>query len=313
MKPALVSVIVCTCNRVAGLNRTLESVLSCRVPPELGLEVLVVDNGSDAGAQEAVQQAGQAGPNVRVVREATPGLSNARNAGVRASRGDILLFIDDDEVADPLWVENMAKPLVSGTVHGVTGTITTAPRLLRNWMTPLHREWLSETIRFGMGVPDALVGGNMAIHREVFQKVPGFDPELGAGTPLGYCEETVFSWQMREAGFRLDWARDANVVHHFSEDRLLRGSWMRMAEHRGSTLGFLTHHWHHSRVRLPAVRLARARARYLLRRTIRGKTSDSEGCAWWEIQAVRSIAMLRQFRVEMRRPPKYVRPLKQAV
>jgi glucosyl-dolichyl phosphate glucuronosyltransferase len=305
MKPVQISVIVCTRDRTGGLVRALESLLACRVPPGLAMELVVVDNGTEPGVHNVVRQLGRSRPELRCVVETRPGLSNARNTGVRASRGDILLFMDDDEIADPLWVENMTKPLMTGDVHGVTGRIATAPHLLRDWMTPRHRELLSETIQFGEGTPDSLVGGNMGIRREVFQIIPGFDPELGAGTRLGYCEETVFSWQMKEAGLRLGWAYDANVVHHFSADRLLRCSWLKMAEQRGRTMGFLDYHWYHSEVRFLSARLARARARYRLQRILHGRSRGSEGCPWWEIRATRYIAVLKQFRIERRRARKF--------
>ena len=47
-----------------------------------------------------------------------------------------------------------------------------------------------------------LTGANMAFARRVLDKVPGFDRELGPGG-LGFCDDTLFSLQLRTAGFRL--------------------------------------------------------------------------------------------------------------
>ncbi len=49
-----------------------------------------------------------------------------------------------------------------------------------------------------------MVGANMVFHRRVLSKVPGFDTDLGAGPgSLGFGEETLFSRQLTEAGFRI--------------------------------------------------------------------------------------------------------------
>ncbi|HWB36149.1 MAG TPA: glycosyltransferase family A protein, partial [Rugosimonospora sp.] len=68
-------------------------------------EVIVVDNRPDGTAERAVlhQRLG-ALPGVRVVSEAYPGISAARNRGVRDARGGIVAFTDDDAVTDPNWL-----------------------------------------------------------------------------------------------------------------------------------------------------------------------------------------------------------------
>ena len=58
--------------------------------------------------------------------------------------------------------------------------------------------------------PEYLVGANMALSREVFAKVPGFDPELGPGA-LGFYDDTLLGWQLQEAGYTIGSAFDVVV------------------------------------------------------------------------------------------------------
>src|SRR5262249_57469715 len=72
----------------------------------VGGELLVVDNGSTDGTREAL--AGQA--DVRCVVEPTAGATRARNAALRAARGDVVAFIDDDATPAPGWLAALTAP-----------------------------------------------------------------------------------------------------------------------------------------------------------------------------------------------------------
>lgn len=75
----------------------------------------------------------------------------------------------------------------------------------------------------------------MAISRRVLEEVPGFDPELGPGQ-LGTMEDTLFSWQLREAGYRIEMVTETAVEHHFDEERLTQDEFIRAAIARGRSL-----------------------------------------------------------------------------
>jgi hypothetical protein len=76
-----ITVIICTRNRAPQLRQALESAARLRVPDDLKWELVVVDNGSSDGTAEVAASFKSRLP-VRVIREETPGLSNARNRGV---------------------------------------------------------------------------------------------------------------------------------------------------------------------------------------------------------------------------------------
>jgi GT2 family glycosyltransferase len=146
---------------------------------------------------------------------------------------------------------------------------------------------------------------NMGIRRAVLEKVPAFDPELGPGA-LGFGEDSLFSWQLALAGFRLGFVKEAVVVHHLDASRLRRSAWLDTARKRGPTRAYLVHHWRHGVLYFPRLCWLALAAKLFLRRIIQppGALHD-EGCPLWEMGYVRGMAQYRQFLVERRRPRNY--------
>ena len=93
---ATITLLICTRNRAESLRQTLASIARCDVPADAPVELLVVDNGSSDETRRVVETAELPRMEVRYVFESKPGLSNSRNAGLAAARGEILLCTDDD-------------------------------------------------------------------------------------------------------------------------------------------------------------------------------------------------------------------------
>jgi glycosyltransferase involved in cell wall biosynthesis len=218
------SIVVCTCNRAATLSRTLEAIGAVTLPAES--EVLVVDNGSTDETKATVRLARPANAlPVRYVREPPRGAARARNAGLRDAAGEMIVFIDDDVRPERDWLLRLTSPILADEADAIAGGVRLAPHLLRAWMTGYHRAWLASTDAPDPHQPSRVVAANMALSGKVLGRVPAFDPELGTGA-LGNGEETLFTLQLREAGFRIAGAFESVVEHHFDESRLQRRQWL---------------------------------------------------------------------------------------
>ena len=239
-----ISIIICTRNRADDLRATLRSIGETQVPNDVRAELLVVDNGSTDETPAVLQKQAFSNMAFRWMQEPTPGLSHARNTALGNARGEVLLCTDDDVRVPSNWIHGMTKPICDGTADAVAGGVRLAPHLQQPWMRSRNTGILAETRGINPSEPDRLVGANMAFHRRVLNLVPGFDPRLGAGA-LGMGEETLFSYQLRAAGFSLASAFDIEVEHHCDENRFtaqaLRNAWIAV----GRSAGYIDYHWRH--------------------------------------------------------------------
>jgi glucosyl-dolichyl phosphate glucuronosyltransferase len=301
-----ISVIISTRNRASELRQTLAALGQVKIRADWQAELIVVDNASTDETAEVVQSAEIANMKPTYLYEGTQGKSNALNAALRYTRGEIILFIDDDVFVPEDWVEQMVTAFRQSRADAVVGKIVLSDEVARPWLGPLHRWWLAapddqadETVE--------LIGANMGFLRSVLKRVPKFDPELGPGK-LGFGEETLFGKQLVEAGFKLKYAPNAVVVHRPSELRLRRRDWLNTARKKGHQAAYLLYHWEHNDIRTPRIKWFRCLLKLHLRRIIeRAPSLDSEGASTWEMNYVQNVETCRWFCIERRRPRNYAR------
>ena len=225
-----ITVIICTRNRGASLHHTLDSLLTPSNLARHDWELIVVDNGStDDTKRIATEVAAEFPSHVRALAEPKRGLSNARNRGVRAARGEILAFTDDDCVCEDGYLAGIREVLGYTEVEVAVGrTLLVLDGKRPVWLntdlarclcdadfgTELHELPYSEAERF-------LYGCNMVVRRPVFAKIGGFRPDLGAGA-TGFCEDTEFGTRALGAGYRIFYVPQIMVRHHPSTGRLKR-------------------------------------------------------------------------------------------
>jgi glycosyltransferase involved in cell wall biosynthesis len=99
-----ITVALCTWNRAQLLDRTLDSLSRLRIPPDLDWEVLVVNNRSTDETADVLSRHSTRLPLNRL-DEPRAGVAHARNRGLHAARGRLLLWTDDDVEVDTGWVE----------------------------------------------------------------------------------------------------------------------------------------------------------------------------------------------------------------
>ena len=234
-----ITVVLCTYNRCSSLAKALDSVAVSTLPQSVEWEVLLVDNNSSDHTREVASEFCKRYPGrFRYLFETQPGLSNARNAGIREASGHIIVFMDDDVIVEPTWLQNLTATLHNNEWAGAGG------RILPEWTCSPPR-WLSPEGRHAAGplvafhpTPEAgqlnepPIGANMAFRANATKQVGPFDERLGPGAG-GHEEETEMSQRMRRAGFRIGYAPKAIVYHEVDPSRANRERFIRIARERG--------------------------------------------------------------------------------
>src|SRR5215471_7389353 len=140
-----VSLVICTRNRARQLEACLASVSKIRCDREW--EAVIVDNGSSDHTRTVVGEFARSHVGARYVWEPEPGLSRARNAGVKASRGDIIAFTDDDCYPAPDLPDRIGEIFADPRIGFIGGRILLHDR----YDYPLTVNESVETLRFTAG------------------------------------------------------------------------------------------------------------------------------------------------------------------
>ena len=121
------SIVIATYDRPEGLAATLSSVLAQTNALGLIGEIVVIDNHPSQSGKAVAEAAVGALPwPVRHVTELTRNMSTLRNRGFSEARGGLVAFIDDDEAADPDWLDQLV-----GALRATDADIAVGPRLAR--------------------------------------------------------------------------------------------------------------------------------------------------------------------------------------
>jgi len=106
-EPLPLSVIICTYNRADLLKQVLESLRS-QTLPQSEFEIILIDDGSSDNTREIVESFQSCLP-LKYFYQRNAGLASAKNHGIFAAHGRIVLFLDDDDIATPTLLEEHLK------------------------------------------------------------------------------------------------------------------------------------------------------------------------------------------------------------
>lgn len=196
------SVVICayTMDRWVILTQSIGSVLQQSVRPK---EVILVIDHND---ELRLRVESEFGESVMVIPNVNGrGLSGGRQTGAERTTGDVIVFLDDDAVAEPDWLKNLLAGYDDPRVLGVGGAIEPLWEHEPAWF-PDEFRWVIGCTYAGMPVGEGNIirnpiGANMSVRADVFARLGGFAAELGRreGVPtvLGVvgesCEETEFA------------------------------------------------------------------------------------------------------------------------
>jgi GT2 family glycosyltransferase len=222
-----ISVIVCTYNGARTIRDCLEALLKIEYPK---FEVIVVNDGSNDETAAITKEYG-----FRLITVKNGGLSNARNIGLEAAKGEIVAYIDDDAYPDKHWLKYLANTFLRTTHVGIGG-----PNI-----APYDDGLIADCVANSPGGPNHVLlsdqvaehipGCNMAFRKESLREIGGFDTQFRvAGDDVDVC------WRLQEKGWTLGFSPSAVVWHHRRNS--LRAYWRQQLNY-GKAEALLERKW----------------------------------------------------------------------
>ena len=246
----VVHICITTFRRPKGLGRLLESLANLRFgesgPPEA--RIVVVDNDAQQSASPVCEAARSRLPwSLSYVVEPSRGIAQARNAAVRSimEQGDFIAFIDDDEVPDVWWLDELLRVQRASAADVVTGPVFpyfegTVPAYV------LQGRFFDPPVQATGTRLDRAYTGNVLARSRVFREMPVlFDERLG----MTGGEDVHFFRRVARAGFIIVWAADAKIDEWVPPTRTSVAYILKRAFRTGTTIALCEREFTDSRLR----------------------------------------------------------------
>lgn len=235
------SVIISTRNRAYQLPRLFDALACMETPSHFSWELVIIDNGSTDETNAVINaEISKNQLPIVLLSEPIPGKSRALNLGITKTKGELIIFTDDDVEPDPLWLKSyieasQAHPQIDGF----------AGRVIPRWLGE-SPEWLhtkgafalprgiTNTRDFGNEIhllPDDVIPGgvNTALRRRVLSEVGTFRIDLGPGTSVPFAEDTEYMQRYKLHGGEFLYIPEALLYHCNVPERMTKDyviNWM---------------------------------------------------------------------------------------
>jgi len=165
-------------------------------------EMIVVDDRSETDTSFLKSIMG-----IKFIRCSHGGAAKARNVGIKAAKGEIIAFIDDDCIPSENWLKNITRHFKTPEIGGVGGAYRTENKSLIPWL-------IGEEIAYRHSKYDRFIEFigtySAAFPKKVLEKVGGFDEDFKHAD----SEDNDLSYRIRRAGYLLVFEPRAYVYHH---------------------------------------------------------------------------------------------------
>ena len=222
-----VSVVVPTYNRSDRLRRVLQSldrqITTTYEARAFSFDVVVVSDGSTDDTVEMAEKLVTRYP-LQVLQQENSGPAAARNRGVQATTGRIIVFIDDDVIPAPGCLRaHFSRHDASRDLVVIGPMLTPGDADLSPWVAWEQHQLYKQYERFAAGepaYPRQFYTGNASLLRTAFEEAGGFD------TAFRRAEDVELALRMGQRGQSFVFEPDAEA-HHYAERSL--ESWARIA------------------------------------------------------------------------------------
>ncbi len=238
------SIIVCTFNRSRALARLLDSLKIAIAYAGVPGELIIVDNNSNDNTHRVIAEFECDIPVVYLF-EPTPGKSKALNTAVLKTRGDLLIFTDDDVTVDEGWISAYLQAADGGQFEWFGGTIYPRwPAAIPSWYVNSDNKqaFSGYLVHYEASIharayheDDPLPwGASMAMRRSSLRNVGEFRQDIGVFPKRrGAGEDVDMIRRLCAAGARGYYVRDAVCYHHLAGERLRYLAFMKYGFSRG--------------------------------------------------------------------------------
>jgi GT2 family glycosyltransferase len=211
-----VSIVVLSYNNVKDLPECIRSLI---IQTYHDFEIIIVDNGSTDGSEEFIRKNY---PKIKIIQTGMNlGYSAGNNVGFEAAKGEYIVVVNPDTVADPKWLAELIKPLESDQ----TITATTSKILMyyqkdriNTCSNKNHPTGLTFCRGLNKSVDEfsnyqevsSVSGCSFAVRKDMLKKINGFDPDF-----FLYQEDADLSWRIRFAGGKIMYVPKSIIYHKF--------------------------------------------------------------------------------------------------
>ncbi len=222
--PNIISVIICTANKNNFVIKSIQSILNQNFDTDR-YEIIVVNNSTKPFISEKLPKC------VKIINETTLGLSKARNTGASAAKGEYLLYIDDDALANDGLLSSIYSAFEKHKRTAIVGG-----QIFLNLPVPVPEIFLEgrEALWSAYTVPyknfkeireqyEFPFGACFGIRHSILDSLGGFPQSYGrTGDDFAGGEETAICFSVLNAGLKIGICPTASVTHFVSPDRFSR-------------------------------------------------------------------------------------------
>ena len=206
-KNTFVSVIVPTYNRKENLKKCLEALKKIDYPKK-SYEAIIINDGGEDGTDEFMKKFIKENKGFKYLKQKNSGPAKARNNGVKNSKGEIIVFIDDDIIVPKNLIEKHLKYYKNKKIGGVGGN--QLPKKL-SWPDLYYiARYLDEFLKVQKWLdPNSgkgLATANCSYRAKILKELKGFDESF----PLAAGEDIDLSRRVMERGWTL--VKDPTIV-----------------------------------------------------------------------------------------------------
>lgn len=209
-----VTIVIPTYNRSAAVLETL-NILSVIDYPHDAWEVVIVDDGSTDDTETSVREwLEHKSFQAQYLRQENAGAAAARNRGAWAARGEVLIFIDNDILVQPDFIQQHLRALKENPACWIMGRVIHPPELRQTpfgrFRDDFHESFYRNCLHDCLSETQGMTGQNVSIPKSDFLSLGGFDESY----PGASCEDWELAMRARQRGTRVLFHPGICVLHN---------------------------------------------------------------------------------------------------